>query len=352
MQNNKLVIKLAQKKDKKKIIEFINLNFKKNHILVKNDKLFKWQYQNRKINCVIAKIRNKFVGIYLYIPLSQFDQKLLNNCHIFGSLWTIKGFQKGNISNLKKQNLVIALRLFQKTFQLLEPNLDVAVGLDSRFYRFHKSQKYNKIKKLNHHFMVSPFIKKFMILENSLFLKFIKIKKNPISETKFQKIKNIAQLNRININSLFKHQLPTKSKDYLVNRYLKHPIYKYDIYAVYKNGIISLCVFRVQNYNNKNIIRFVDYVGSNNSFALLKFFFIQILKKYDAEYLDFYNFGIPLNILKKSGLIKKKPKMIIPNYFEPFVNENVDISVGYRKYNVNGNVRIFKGDGDQDRPSI
>ena len=113
-----------------------------------------------------------------------------------------------------------------------------------------------------------------------------------------------------------------------------------------------MCVFRVQNYNNKNIIRFVDYVGSNNSFALLKFFFIQILKKYDAEYLDFYNFGIPLNILKKSGLIKKKPKMIIPNYFEPFVNENVDISVGYRKYNVNGNVRIFKGDGDQDRPSI
>jgi hypothetical protein len=106
------------------------------------------------------------------------------------------------------------------------------------------------------------------------------------------------------------------------------------------------------NYKNTNIIRFVDYVGSNNSFALLKNFFVEILKKYNAEYLDFHSFGIPLNILKKSGLIEKKLKMIIPNYFEPFVNENVDISVGYRRYNANGNVRIFKGDGDQDRPSI
>ena len=45
--------------------------------------------------------------------------------------------------------------------------------------------------------------------------------------------------------------------------------------------------------------------------------------------------------------------MVVPNYFEPFVNKNIDISVGYRKYNnIKGNVRIFKGDGDQDRPTI
>jgi len=352
MKNNKLVIKLAQNKDINIIKKFINLNFKKNHILVKNDKLFKWQYQNKKINCVIAKQGDKLVGIYLYIPLDQFDKRLSNNRHIFGSLWTVKGFKKNKRSNLEKQNLIIALRLFQKTFKLLKPNLDVAVGLDSRFYKFHRSQKYEKIKELNHHFIVSPFIKKFKILDNSLFLKFVKMKKNSISRIKFQKIKNLTHLKKINIDNLFKHQLPTKSKDYLINRYLKHPIYKYDIYAVYEKSIISLCVFRILNYKNTNIIRFVDYVGSNNSFALLKNFFVEILKKYNAEYLDFHSFGIPLNILKKSGLIEKKLKMIIPNYFEPFVNENVAISAGYRRYNANGNVRIFKGDADQDRPSI
>ncbi len=85
---------------------------------------------------------------------------------------------------------------------------------------------------------------------------------------------------------------------------------------------------------------------------MLKSFFLEILKKYGAEYLDFYSYGIPLNILKKAGLKNKKKykKLIIPDYFEPFVNKNINIIIGYRKFNINGKVRIFKADGDQDRP--
>jgi hypothetical protein len=40
---------------------------------------------------------------------------------------------------------------------------------------------------------------------------------------------------------------------------------------------------------------------------------------------------------------------IIPNYFEPFVAENIDI---YFFSNTNEKVYIFKGDGDQDRPNF
>ena len=243
--------------------------------------------------------------------------------------------------------------MFQKTFQILEPDLDIAVGLDSRFYRFHKSQKYNKIKKLNHHFMLSPLNKKLKILDNSIFSKFKNLKKSSNFKIKYKEIKSLTQLNNLNIDNLFKHQLPTKSKSYLANRYLKHPIYKYKIFVVSKRGVLSLCVFRVISYKNKNLIRFVDYIGSNKSFIYLKNFFIEILKEYDAEYIDFYSFGIPLSILKKSGLKKKIAGMTIPNYFEPFVNENIDIHVGYRIFNnKKGNVRIFKADGDQDRPSV
>ena len=351
MQNNKLIVKLAQKKDKKKIQEFINLNYKRNHILVKNQELFKWQYQSTKLNCVIAKVGNKLVGIYLYIPLSHFDKKLLKNNQFFGSLWTVNEFQNDKNKNLKKENIIIALKLFQNTFKLLKFDLDVAVGLDSRFYRFHKSQNYKKIKKLNHHFMISPFVKQFKILDNFAFSKFKNLNKNKL-KVKFEKIKSEVHLNKLNIEDLFNHQLPTKSKTYLINRYLKHPIYKYDIYTISRNKIMCLCIFRIIKFKNRNIIRFIDFVGPNNSFLFLKNFFIEVLKKYDAEYLDFYSHGIPLKILNKSGLIKKQEKIIIPNYFEPFVYKNIDISVGYRKYNnIKGEVRIFKGDGDQDRPT-
>ena len=39
---------------------------------------------------------------------------------------------------------------------------------------------------------------------------------------------------------------------------------------------------------------------------------------------------------------------IIPNYFEPFEQKNVDI---YFVSNVMENLHLYRGDGDQDRPS-
>ena len=72
-----------------------------------------------------------------------------------------------------------------------------------------------------------------------------------------------------------------------------------------------------------------------------------------AEYIDFYNAGIDDDDLRKSGFKRRIPNdnTVIPNYFEPFAKENVEISFVIRlpagkKY------RVVKGDSDQDRPNI
>ena len=300
----------------------------------------------------MAILDKKLVGIYLYIPLSHFDRKLKNYKHFFGSLWTVEGFQKGKrLIDANRKKIFIALRLFQTTFKLLKVNLDIAIGLEKRFSKFHESQKYEKIQKLSHHFLVSPYINKTRILDKSI-LQNIKQKKVKLN-IKYKRIRKTGELKKINIDNLFKFQIPIKSKTYLINRYLKHPIYKYHLYQIISKKTSNICVFRRVKYKNVNIIRFVDFIGSNKSFANLKSFLPEILKLYNAEYLDFYNYGIPKNILDKSGLIDKENKnIVIPNYFEPFVNENTDIYFGYRKFLSKGKVRIFKGDGDLDRPSI
>ena len=41
---------------------------------------------------------------------------------------------------------------------------------------------------------------------------------------------------------------------------------------------------------------------------------------------------------------------IVPNYFEPFVKKNINLLFAY-KTPQNKKIRIFKGDGDQDRPN-
>ena len=64
-----LKFKLAKKKDIKNIKKFLNINFKKNHILTRNVKLFKWLYVNKKVNCLIAQEQEEIVGIYLFTPI-------------------------------------------------------------------------------------------------------------------------------------------------------------------------------------------------------------------------------------------------------------------------------------------
>jgi hypothetical protein len=347
-----LKFRKAIKNDRKKIQKFIDLNFKKNHILAKNTKFFKWLYSDKQINCILTLNKNEILGIYLYIPLSHFDKKLHKN-HIFFSTWTVKGFKKNISINENKEGIAIALKIINNIYQYFKSYLIINVGIDIRLKKFHE---YKKIKSYisNHHFIISPYIKKFNILQkcSHLIKKFNK-KKNK-AKINFKKIKKLNDLKKLETEDLFNYQIPLKSNDYLINRYLKHPIYKYHIYAISRKKTIALCVFRVAKAKNTNVIRIIDYVGSNKSFRYLNHFFYKILKLYKAEYLDFYSFGIPLSDLKKSGLIDKNnyKDLIIPEYFEPFLYKNIVIPVGYLNYVTKGNVRIFKGDGDQDRPSI
>ena len=70
--------------------------------------------------------------------------------------------------------------------------------------------------------------------------------------------------------------------------------------------------------------------------------------------MDIYSYGISKKILKKAGYINRYnvKNLIVPNYFEPFVRENVDIFCAFKTSLNKKKIKLFKGDGDGDRPSI
>ena len=74
---------------------------------------------------------------------------------------------------------------------------------------------------------------------------------------------------------------------------------------------------------------------------------INLKKKY--EYIDFYCHGFDTEYVRQAGMIElvENDTNIIPNYFAPYVAENIDIWVGTPK----GRAMFFKADGDQDRPN-
>ncbi len=91
--------------------------------------------------------------------------------------------------------------------------------------------------------------------------------------------------------------------------------------------------------------------GRLENFGSLIEQFHVIMNAENAEYIDILNFGIAEKIFYKLGFNKLdvKGNIIIPNYFEPFLLENIEINCAYRGTD---EYVIFKADSDQDRPSF
>ncbi len=335
-----LKIKRVEIHEIQNLMSYLNDNWSSNHILSQNKKLFDWQYKkNNEYNFIVAKENKKIFGFQGYIPLNQYDIEL-NSKEIFLAMWMAK----------KKGSVGLGYNINKKLIEIANPNLTIVLGINESLLNFHKWQKY-KIGYLDHHVLISNSIDRFSLINN--YSKKKNNIKSPIIGVNFFKASKASDFSLIH-NSLFEYQRPLKSKNYFINRYLNHPIYKYDIYfAIYESKIRSIVVTRVVEFKKSRAIRLVDYAGSNKDIYLLTENLYQLLEIKDAEYIDFYSHGINKDHFKKAGFINKDEikDLIVPNYFEPFVRKNINISYAYKSNEKISNLRLFKGDGDQDRPS-
>ena len=105
---------------------------------------------------------------------------------------------------------------------------------------------------------------------------------------------------------------------------------------------------RLVEINNSRCLRLVDIVGRTKTWPKATKALQCLVDCYKAEYVDCYNHGIPEYEFLNLGMYKVELPTIIPNYFEPYEQKNIDI---YYAYSFDKDVCIFKADGDQDRPS-
>jgi predicted nucleic acid-binding Zn finger protein len=330
---------------------FLKKYWGKNHILLKDKKLFDWQYKNnlnKNYNFIVAvSKKNEILGILGFIPLSHFSKKLKFIKRAWLSIWIIKnkisfpGLGIGMINYLEK-------KIGFKTI--------LNIGLNNRVVPLFKSLKY-RTGILDQYLLINDRIKKFSILSNyknsrlsfrSSGKNFKDYKLSDMSERDFKSLKIKTK------KSLFKIE-PKKDADYIINRYLKHPRYRYRILSVNKKNKLcsSIIVLRKVSHNNSSILRIVDYQGEIKDLSRLKYSFKKLLYKGNHEYIDFLQSGIPNSILKKSGFVSVYhiKNLVAPNYFEPFVKKIIKINFAY-KSEQKKDFFFFKADGDQDRPNV
>lgn len=322
-----MVIRLAEIEDIPKIMKFIDTYWRKDHILATNRLLFEWQYvTNNKVNIVIGiDDRETIQGILGFIPYDTTEEK-----DIALALWKAKHDKTFLgiklllylIKEVPHRN-IICTGINLQTTEKIYNKLGMKVGTMLQWYRLKEQEDY-QIAKINNPY-IPAYIKE---------------------QYRLMPIHTIEQIVHLLNN---KQQVPYKSISYFQKRYFEHPCYQYLIYGVEKNQKITMAiVLRIQEYNYAKILRFIDCIGDMNQLVNITEAIDQLLVSFDAEYIDMYEAQVPKELLLQAGwLLVKESNNVIPNYFTPYVQSNIDIY-----YCKNSEKAIlFKGDGDQDRPN-
>ena len=340
-------IEFLKYEDSDEIQKFINNEWKKDHILSSSRELFEWQYANgnENLNFVGIKISNTIKGILGFIPTSRYDQNLREKNVIWLALWKIS-------NDLKISGIGLKMLTFLKN-EVKHVGIGVS-GLGSSLPILYKSLGYFT-SELSHYYVVNK--------NKYKNLKLIKSDLGFIHPTLKTNGKLWKSLNKENYKELTKNNYNfncnssnRKSSDYFFNRYIKHPFYKYKVYLIFSddNSESAIISTRIDTKENSNVLRIIDYYGNQEILNNAGFGLQNIMTKENIEYADFWTYGISNQIMENIGFstINSKYNVIVPSYFEPFIDANNKIYFAYKNSNnALDNIFIYKGDGDQDRPN-
>lgn len=315
-----------QESDKKEFFEFLKNYWNPDFIYVKDNSYFNYEFSGNS-NFVLSKKDGKIVAVLGFL---EYDDR---KGDIFNAVWKNLGKEDDGLKCLQfllnaGYKSVSSCGINKKTIPIYE-FLGIKTG------------------RLKHFYILNPEIKDYKIA---------KISEKNIKKIDYKNVKDIIEvknieelLKLIDYQELKKYNF-YKSLEYFNKRYFKHPYYKYHI-LVKSKVTNSILVYRIVKENGGSCIRIIDFLGEEKEFNELTNYLIDKMLKEKHEYVDIYEVGIEDEILENSGFLERVEKdvNIIPNYFEPFVQENIEI---YYMSNCKDKFRMFKGDGDQDRPSI
>ena len=319
------MIEYMKKSDKEELFNFLKENWNNNHIYLKDQKYFDYEFSDNS-NFILAKKDDQIVATLGYF---DYDNK--------GDIWTVIWKNSGKMDDGLKC-LQFLLNIGYKSIS--------SCGISKKTIPIYEVLGINT-GRLRHFYILNQEIEEYKIA---------KISEKNIKKVEYKNVEHLIEvesidelLKLIDYQELKKYNF-YKSPEYFNKRYFKHPYYKYHILLKSKNTN-SILVYRIVKANGGSCIRIMDFLGNEKEFSELTNYLIDKMLKEKHEYIDIYEVGIEDKVLENSGFIERteEDSNIIPNYFEPFIQKNIEI---YYMSNCNSKFRMFKGDGDQDRPSI
>ena len=333
--DEKYDIRIARYDEIDQIKQFINKHWKKGHILATNRDFFEYEMVvDGQVNFVIAKDweTGEICGLHGFLQASKNHDKY----DTWGSIWKVVPGTMG----LLGLEIIRRLEAYTKTraFLSMGGNPSTTVPILKRVRRF------EDVAKMQHFYCLGD-CEEYRVAKVEHYEPFMENQTYQVEVITFENVEQLEKCYDVNSNE---DAFPYKDAWYVKHRYFEHPIYTYKVYGLAEEQQVkAILVCREQQYNDAVVLRIVDYLGEPKMFGGISGFLKENLKKY--EYIDFYCHGFDTEYVRQAGMIElvENDTNIIPNYFAPYVAENIDIWVGTPK----GRAMFFKADGDQDRPN-
>ncbi len=328
-------IRQAVYKDIPRIMNFIDEHWKKGHIMGNDRTMFEFQHvRDGEVFYIIAEddMDGKIYGAMGYIPMMEQEWPCMSTVMV-RSLKNPEGRMLGE---------EIA-RYFEKNMQCY--NL-ISVGVEKRYARTIKALGEATVDKLYHYYRLGK-EREFRIAQ----INHYEVVSVQNTGSKLKPLPEFSDfVNQVDLEEIYK-DYPRRSPAYIEHRYYEHPYFNYKLWGIQsKDGMKSAFASREEVVGEAKILRIVDFFGRDDDLAGIGCELDRILLEGEYEYVDFYCYGIDEEIMKKAGFLLKtdNDSNIIPNYFDPFEQKNVEI---YFCTWFKENIHVYRGFGDQDRPN-
>ena len=328
------------------LVGFLRDHWRSDHIFVLSKTVLDYHHydkKNKRYNFVIARERrtNEIHSILGFVPIGQYDEGN-DKMFVWPCIWKSR-------DDVNRKGLGVSL------YHHLATTLDIDVlsiiGISEIALSIYKHLNF-KTGKMKHYVMPNTEKKSKLALGlDSIGYKFEAgtdtMKLVELDRESYDKIPADSPI--FTVNSRY------KSKNYFIGRFFEHPVYKYRFLAICDgSGPVAIMVVRACGYEGANCLRIVDFIGDVRNLPNAKNQIQDYIRKNDYEYVDFIELGLEDEPIKNAGFINRPdyPDIIVPNYFEPFLQENGDLDYAYKTSVDVGTFTCFKADADQDRPNL
>ena len=323
------------------LLRFIEEQWKPGHILVTERRLLDWQYRDTDgsgYSFVLARRRqdSAVLGILGYISACRFDPALARDNVIWLTTWKVR--DDANVAGLGIQ----LLRYLTST----EPHVAVgAVGLTPATLPIYSALGY-RVGELRHYVHANAAIDTFELAT----LGSRQTIAHRAARLETRRLTRDDEFSAI-VWACTDARVPRKTPEYFRQRYARHPVYTYIVLSFLDAGTAAgLLAARIAEHGGRRALRIVDFIGAQEVLAQTGPAVQALLEEFDAEYADVYNAGIDAEVFARAGFAPVDPQGpdVVPDHFEPFERRNVRLWFSLK----GPQPVLFKGDGDQDRPSV